>query len=426
MPTFSDEIATLALELLRGLWAEYGVNGGSYRHDWQAMDLEPLIIFTASLAGVDNVFIARTIRWCALNAPYLSTLRLRRLALRFSPATREALDVFLQAAAEPAEDPATHGESPDLKRPSLIQLRLRSLVGVGPRAEVLRLMLAEPEEQRAANELATTAGIQTRACVAALDSLTAAGLTRAEPAGEIQMYRLARPADLTIALNGVPAAFPHWIDVFVVIEAIRAYAAAPASPAGRIHSAKHLTTTLRAQLDRLGVAAQVPAIKDQSSLPDFEVWARSFVTEHAEATQGTGPHEAAYSVHRLALGGWIATVTIAGSHPRSLAISGHHHFRPERRHLQRASRDSTGEAAAVVETMLQDMITRGMQRRLGSTVSRKAGAEPRLTSLSREFAAELLVPMHPGKSTSFSERFLQRWLANRRGRHQGLTTAIAP
>ncbi len=124
-------------------------------------------------------------------------------------------------------------------------------------------------------------------------------------------------------------------------------------------------------------------------------------------------NEASYSVHRLAMGGWIATVTVPGGQPRPLALSDTPLLRPERRQQQR-KRGSLDDAALVVEMMLQDLLTRAVQRRLGSTVSGKAGSELVLREVSREFAAELLLPIPAGEATSFSERFLQRWLANRR------------
>ena len=427
--TFSDEITTLALELAKSLWAELGVGGSQYRHDWQAIDLEPLIIFTASLAGTDDVFVTRTIRWCALNSSWISTARLRNLSPHFCSATRDSLDAFISATDEtarskkPEKGPdhavqVASGEWPDLKRPALIQLRLRALVGVGARAEVLRLMLADPEEPKAMGDLVHNSAFRTRGCAEALDALSAAALVKAEPAGQVFMYRLARPSDLTMAVNGVPVAFPDWVAVLTTIDAIREYAARKGEDqTGGVAAAKKLTGALRTQFGRLGIAAEVPDIKDATSVAAFERWARSFVAEQAGAKLRTDVNEASYSVHRLALGGWIATVTVAGGQPRPLAISDTPVLRPERRKERRSKPDSLGDAAVVVEMMLQDMLTRAVQRRLGSTVSRKTASEPGLAGLSREFAAELLLPMHAGQATSFSEKFLQRWLANRRHWH---------
>ncbi|HET7467170.1 MAG TPA: hypothetical protein VFL29_10910 [Candidatus Dormibacteraeota bacterium] len=415
--TFSDEITTLALDLVRSLWAELGIGGSPCRHDWQAIDLEPLIIFTASLAATDDVFISRTIRWCAINATYISSSRLRNLARRFTPATRDAAEKFMRVVHARAKEDLENGEFPDLKRPSLIQLRLRALVGVGARAEVLRLMLAEPSEQRDKNELIDGSGMAATVCELALDALTAAGITKAEVAGAGATYRLSRPGDLAIAVSGVPVAFPDWVAILMLIDAIRAYASTDEDQAHRASAAKKLSAALRTQFGRLDVDAQAPLVESEASVPAFDEWARSFVEEHAGATQRAEAHEASYSVHRLALGGWIATVSVAGSHPRPLALSENPVLRPERRKQRRGRRDSLGDAAAVVEMMLQDMLTRAMQRRLGSTVTRTSAAEPLLGDVSREFAAELLLPMHAGQATNFSEKFLQRWLANRRHWH---------
>jgi len=427
--TFSDEITTLALELVKSLWAELGVGGSQCRHDWQAIDLEALIIFTASLARSDDAFVTRTIRWCALNSSWMSIDRLRNLSPRFCPSTRHSLDVFLSATdvaarSKKPDEGSGHavqvasGEWPDLKRPALIQLRLRALVGAGARAEVLKLMLADPEEPISAAELARNAAFGTRGCAEALDALGAAGVLKVEPAGDVFVYRLARPSDLAMAVNGVPVAFPDWIAVFTTIDAIREYAARKGEgQAGGVDAAKKLTGALRTRFGRLGVAAEVPDIKDETSVMAFENWARSFVADHAGATLRTDFNEASYSVHRLALGGWIATVTVAGGQPRPLALSDTPMLRPERRKQRRIRPDSLGDAAVVVEMMLQDLLTRALQRRLGSTVSGKAASEPPLSGVSREFAAELLLPMHAGQATSFSEKFLQRWLANRRHWH---------
>jgi len=416
--TFSDEITTLALELARSLWAELGVGSGQCRHDWQALDLEPLIIFTATLAATDDEFVTGTSRWCALHSVCLSIIRLRNLSLRFSSTTRESLDIFMRAQESNGRGQRASGDWPDLNRVALLQLRLRALVGVGARAEVLKLMLADPEEPKAVADIARSAAFETLDCVRTLDALSAAGVLKVEPAGHRFQYRLARPSDLAMAVNSVPVAFPDWIAVFTVIDGIREYAAHDGEdPARRVAAAKKLTDGLRTQFERLGVAAEVPDIVDEKSVAAFEEWARSFVAEQAGATLQADVNEASYSVHRLAVGGWIATVTVAGGQPRPLALSDTPLLRPERRQQRRSQRGSLGDAALVVEMMLQDLLTRAVQRRLGSTASGKAVSELVLPEVSREFAAELLLPIHAGEAASFSERFLQRWLANRRQWH---------
>src|SRR5260370_2760937 len=128
-----QEIDALALDLAWSLWAELGVDGAARRHDWQAIDLEPLIIFTAHLGGAASRLRASTIDWCITNARFASAFRLRHLAERPRAATRAAFlrySATVRAHAKapwPGEgDQSTlfHPErigSPDLARPSLVQ-----------------------------------------------------------------------------------------------------------------------------------------------------------------------------------------------------------------------------------------------------------------------------------------------------------------
>src|SRR5258706_2317454 len=136
-----QEVDAFALDLAWSLWAELGVDGGARRHDWQAIDLEPLIIFTAQLGATDSRLRASTIDWCIANARFASAFRLRNLALRARAGARvdfgrypATVSAHAKAAWPGQGDPLTlfHPErigSPDLRRPSLVQLRLRALAG---------------------------------------------------------------------------------------------------------------------------------------------------------------------------------------------------------------------------------------------------------------------------------------------------------
>jgi len=54
MTRLEAEIDGLALDLAWSHWGELGVDGRQRRHDWQAIDLEPLIIFTAAIGNLDS------------------------------------------------------------------------------------------------------------------------------------------------------------------------------------------------------------------------------------------------------------------------------------------------------------------------------------------------------------------------------------
>ena len=83
-----EEISGLVVELARSLWAEMGVGGANRKHIWQAIDVEPLIVYTSSLGDLDSRLRAATIDWCIANADLISGLRLRNLIREASPSTR--------------------------------------------------------------------------------------------------------------------------------------------------------------------------------------------------------------------------------------------------------------------------------------------------------------------------------------------------
>src|ERR1700737_2395373 len=242
MTRLRQGVGALALDLAWSLWAELGLDGTARRHDWQAIDLEPLIIFTSHLGATDSRLRASTIDWCIANTRFASAFRLRNLAEQASPATREAFGRFAATIRTHAKapwpgqgDPLTllhpgRIGSPDLRRPSLVQLRLRALVGVSARAEILKLMLAEPARPQSASTLAE-GGAKGKGSVAqALDMLTLAGIVQVQPDANRLLYRLSRPAELAQALQSLPSVFPDWWPIFRITDAITDYVRSVSGP----------------------------------------------------------------------------------------------------------------------------------------------------------------------------------------------------
>src|SRR6267143_2833500 len=136
MTRLRHEIDGLALDLAWSLWAELGVDGIRRRHDWQAIDLEPLIIFTSYVGNMDSRLRANSIDWCIANARFASAFRLKNLAESAGPTMREAFGRYAATVKAHARVPwpakgdplalwtSEHINEPDLRRPSLIQLRL--------------------------------------------------------------------------------------------------------------------------------------------------------------------------------------------------------------------------------------------------------------------------------------------------------------
>ncbi|HZQ49070.1 MAG TPA: hypothetical protein VFB69_02065 [Candidatus Dormibacteraeota bacterium] len=410
MTNLIDEVTGRARDLVRSLWSELGVDVGAARHDWQAIDLEPLIVFTAMCA--DARMREKTVAWCAANRHLLSLPRLNRLAIRVGESANKALEPYIAAlqgvAAADLQEATT---KPDMRVPSLIQLRLRALAGVTARAEVLMALLAEPLRAKSPASIAARVGYGRHALAQALDMLTLAGVTSTHIAGKSVLYRLNRPSDLGQALSGLPGRFPDWVATFAVLGAILTYAREPARKAGAA------VERIRADIARIPGATPPPEVTDDASAGAFEQWARRFVADIAgvEPERSTR-REVTYTVHRLALGGWIGTVKEEGGQPRPLALSDDPELHPERRATRRLNSDELGAAAEVIDSILYDMQTRELQRHRGSLVPRDAVSGSLLPGMSREFAGQLLQPLHRGQAATFSADFLQRWCTDHRNR----------
>ena len=412
MTRLNQEVDRLAVELAWSLWAELGVDGVLRRHDWQAIDLEPLIIFTAHLGDADNRLRASTIDWCINNARFVSAFRLRNLADQASQQTRTAFGRYAATvrahskAPWPGEgDPLTlfhpeHIGSPDLRRPSLIQLRLRALVGVSARAEVLKLMLAEPDRPQAASTLAEDAAYGKGSVAQALDMLTRAGIVQVQPDANRMLYRLARPGELAQALLWLPSVFPDWWPIFKVVEALADYVHSAAGPASaRVAAVHSLLDRIDPDLHRLGNADHVPRATGSASIAEFEHWALAFLAEQTgHAQPATAAREVSYVIHHLSFGGWLGTINVAGREPRP--------FGPEQGQL-----DETPAVAQLVHLIFMDVLGKGQRR--GAPA---APDDALIQVISREFAEELVRPMRVGQEATFTAEFLRRWYENRRQR----------
>jgi hypothetical protein len=412
MTRLSQEVDALALDLAWSLWAELGVDGAVRRHDWQAIDLEPLIIYTAHLGDADSRLRASTIDWCLRHSRFASAYRLRNLAGQASPSTRAAFGRYaatVRAHAKapwPGEgDPLTllHRArigSPDLRRPSLVQLRLRALVGVSARAEVLKLMLAEPDRPQAASTLAEDAAYGKGGVAQALDMLTLAGIVQVQPDANRLLYRLSRPDELAQALQWLPSVFPDWWPIFKITEALTDYAHSVSGPAStRAAGVRQLLQRIDEDLRRLGLAEHVPRAIGAATVAEFEHWALDFLAEQTGHTQTpTARKEVTYVIHHLSFGGWLGTINVAGRQPRPID-SEHGH------------QDEATGAAALVHLMFKDVVGHGVKQSASSPDD-----DDLIQVIGREFSEELVRPMRAGQEATFTAEFIRRWYENRRQR----------
>jgi hypothetical protein len=296
--------------------------------------------------------------------------------------------------------------SPDLRRPSLIQLRLRAFVGVSARAEIIKLLLVDPDRPQGASTLAEDAAYSKGSVAQALDMLTIAGIVQVQPSANRLMYRLARPVELAHTLQWLPSVFPDWWPIFKVTAAIVVYARSATGPAQtRSPGVQALLGSINDDLRRLGIADYAPRAAGPAAVPEVEHWAVSFLSDQT-GRGGMRPEggEVSFVIHHLSFGGWLGTVNQPGREPQSLEMNGGSESRGEQ------FDEKTG-AAQLALAMLRDVVGRGRRRGRQS-----AADDAAIQVISRDFSEELLRPMQAGHEATFTAAFVRRWFENRRQR----------
>lgn len=222
-----DPIVRAATDLCWSLWTELGVNGVVRRHAEVIIDPEALLLFSPRLVASDPRLLELIYAWCLKHHGLIAPSRLHGLRKTLPPEVTgpfDGLAATLQAhgaarwvsgkGASPwPSAPAPRRVSLDLTRPALRMLRLRAILGVTARADVLGALISAPSEWVTAAQL-THLGYSKRAVALVLTDLHAAGLIDALPEKNRVTYRLAVGVQLG-ALAGPPGlGAPRWLDVF--------------------------------------------------------------------------------------------------------------------------------------------------------------------------------------------------------------------
>lgn len=214
------------LGFLWSLWTELGVPGPSRRHANAVIDPERLIIATPLLARDDPRLSDLAFAWCFQQAHRVSSSRISALLREARTDVRSAAEQMLGelagegvvlARAEPRPSPRPRDFRSllvQVERPALLRLRVRALVGVSGRADVLTALLSSPSTWASAGDL-DDAGIAKRNVARILSELAEAGIAHARRRGNVHEFRLAHAAALG-ELVAVPAfaVFPAWRSIF--------------------------------------------------------------------------------------------------------------------------------------------------------------------------------------------------------------------
>lgn len=259
---------TLREQLERGLvefaweeWSQMGVLAASHGRSPWAQDPEALIVFTLEIARGEPRLFEELLDWMLTNEALLSVRKLRamcidgtdraliagaigwiarrrpRARLRVEPpggARKGLKPLFHDGGPIPSTDPdfaaagllrpplVPSGKSlaPDLATPINLGFRLRAILGVSIRAEIVRIMLTVQAPWMTAQALARASGYAKRNVHEALTNLSAAHVASASTVDGEQRYTIDKAAWAAL-LQSAPAQLPSHRDWPQLLGALR-------------------------------------------------------------------------------------------------------------------------------------------------------------------------------------------------------------
>jgi hypothetical protein len=235
----ADDRSVLADSLVGlawSLWGELGVSTWTRAHqDWM-VELEPLIVFTATVGEHDARLRREAVDWCVQNSAFLSISQLRHVVKGWPPAGLVGFADFAATVSRitgrswPQQDlgePYSFGTSGksrlrSIEQPSLLQLRLRAMFGVGSRAEILRCLLTAPGEDLSTAQIAAGVAYTRRQITADLEMLVRSGLVVRRTDAGPSRYSLADVAAVERLTGRAPSVVPTWTQLFIVLQAVSA------------------------------------------------------------------------------------------------------------------------------------------------------------------------------------------------------------
>ena len=424
MPTaaFSDRITNLALDLAWRLWTELGVSGWEKRTANEAIDLEPLLLFTAWIGRFDYRLLDESLDWSITNSRFSSSARLRSFTKRADP---EAVQAFAEYAATvrkhvpkinwPGEGqprdivPSRKSESPRLERPALMQLRMRALFGVSARSEILRLLLMDPPRAWSAAELASESAYGKVNVASSLEALGSAGAVQVDTVRNQFRYRLVRRTELAEFVGPLPAFQPDWPARMSLAAELVRIARDPQLGSG-IARVANIVARLRerqSDLERLGLAKLAPMPGQPDFNESFERWALELLSYWSGA-ESVDLDAVRYEVRHSEIA-WETTVHASGQPSRPLTLPDwEERYKDAPRSDHMISDDSVG-----VYLLAHELIRRATSG-IGTDIGPFA-YQPEVLA----FAQEHLRPIARGQSRVIGEAFIRLWRAERVARIGG-------
>jgi len=326
--TLSAEVTAGLLELAWEQWSQLGVSAAPpTQREERAADPEALLLFTLHVARHDPRLFDEALDWLALNTPLISTQRLRNLctnatdraladaALDWAAGVRRRqppaatgprppidhleplfheLPVFGDALdpsfarhgfARPPLTPSGKSQPPRLSAPIAFAFRLRRLLGVGVRAEVVRVLLTVRAPRLPGGVISANVGFAQRNVREGLAQLHEAGVIDVVRVSDDRHYaihhadwaallRLPSASDLPLHYDWIPA----YRALTRILDWLRQAGRDELSPYMRASHARTLMDEIAGDLGYVGVPPGLHAAHGTDSFEQLTSIARTAIS----------------------------------------------------------------------------------------------------------------------------------------------------
>lgn len=237
MKSISKQLDENLTQLAWSLWTELGVAGLKRNHQTFAVSPEELIILTSVISEFDPRLRDEALDWCVQYHRFISPLRLQILAKKYQQYLKESFSTFTTTLNSVADirtkwivltkatplkfRPSNKSHIRSFDTPAMIHFRLRSLFGVGARADVLAFLLNDKRQEFSVSDLTET-GYSKRRVAEILEDLARAGILSESQVRNQLRYAFARKDLFNKLLGDSPKRMIHWYRILDILLPIHA------------------------------------------------------------------------------------------------------------------------------------------------------------------------------------------------------------
>lgn len=232
--TLRKKFDDLLVDLCWSLWTEYGVAGIARKHQNVLIGPEELVLLTALIGEQDPRLCDEALDWCTRYHQFISVSRLRVLARGFGEAINQPYSAFaatlnsvsranwplLAQEAAFKFKPSGKSQLPRLEYPALLYLRMRSLFGVGARADLLTFLLTQVKTTLTAAD-STEVGYTKRNLSDVMDGFVRAGIFGVSLVRNQRHYEFVKKDSMIQLVGSLPKFVPSWRHILEVVIPLR-------------------------------------------------------------------------------------------------------------------------------------------------------------------------------------------------------------